>query len=144
LPEVSTVPELSTVGYTEVLIGLNITDDMGIVYLDGDCYELSMVISKAQAVSIEDGINRILRARPNTHDLMKDMLKNLDTNILMIKVVELKEGTYHARLVLRKDNLVLSLDSRPSDALAIAARTDYSIPVYVESSLLESFGKKIC
>lgn len=144
LPEVSTVPELSIVGYTEVVIGLNITDDRGIVYLDGDCYELSMVISKAQAVSIEDGINGIIRARPNTHDLMKDMLKNLDANILMIKVVELKNGTYHARFVLRKDNLVLSLDSRPSDALAIAARTDYTIPVYVESSLLESFGREIC
>ena len=143
-PVLVSIPGLSTLGYTEVAMGLNITDDMGIVYFDGDCYELSMVISKAQAVSIEDGINGIIRARPNTHDLMKDMLKNLDAEVLMIKVIELKDGTYYANLVLKRENLILSLDSRPSDALAIASRTEYTVPVYVKSSLLKSFGEKIC
>ena len=143
-PALVPIPELSTDGYTEVLTGLNTTDDRGFIYLEGDCYELSMVISKTQADSIEDGIMGIIRERPNTHDLVKDMLKNLDANILMIKIVELEDEAYHARLVLRKDNLVLSLDSRPSDALAIAARTEYMVPIYVNETLLKSYGSKVC
>ena len=143
-PDLVPIPELSTEGFTEVLIGLNTTDDMGYIYLEGGCYELSMIINKAQAESIEGGIMGIIQTRPNTHDLVKDMLKNLKANILMIKIVELKDDAYHARLILRKDNLILSLDSRPSDAIAIAARTEYTIPIYVNESLLKSYGSKIC
>jgi len=144
LPAVISIPQLSIQGYTEVVIGLNVTEDRGIVSLAGNCYELSMIISRYQAISLENGINRIIGQRPNTHDLIKDMLKNLDAKILMIKIEELKDGTYYARVLLRKDNLILSLDSRPSDALAIAARVEYSVPVYVKNDLLENFGEKIC
>jgi len=142
-PSIISVPELSTQGYTEVAIGINITDERGIVSLAGNCYELSMVVDRSQAISIESGINRIIGQRPNTHDLIKDMLKNLNANILMIKITEMKEGTYYSRIILRKGNLILSLDSRPSDALAIAARTEYEVPVYVKDTLLKT-GMKIC
>jgi bifunctional DNase/RNase len=144
LPAIVSIPQLSTEGYTEVMIGLNVTEDMGIVSLLGNCYELTMVISRDQAISLEDGINRIIGPRPSTHDLVKDMLKNLGARILMIKIVELRNGTYYARLLLRKDNLILSLDSRPSDALAIASRVEYGVSIYVEDSMLENFGERIC
>lgn len=143
-PRIISIPQLSIEGYTEVIIGLNVTENRGIVSLVGNCYELSMIISRDQAISLENGINRIIGQRPNTHDLIKDMLKNLDAKILMIKIIELKDNAYHARLLLRKDNLILSLDSRPSDALAIAARTEYNVPVYVKDDLLENFGRKFC
>ena len=143
LPNFISIPELSTQGYTEVAIGINITDDRGVIYLSGNCFELPVVIEKSQAVSIENGINGIIGQRPNTHDLVKDMLKGLDANIMMLKITEMKEGTYYSRIILRKGNLILGLDSRPSDALAIAARTEYEVPVYVKDELLKT-GTKIC
>lgn len=143
-PSITFIPELSTQGYTEVVIGINTTEDRGIVSLAGNCYELSVVIDRSQAVSIENGINGVIGQRPSTHDLIKDMLKSLDAKILMIKITEMKDGTYYSRIILRKGNLVLSLDSRPSDALAIAARTEYEVPVYVNDNLLRTVGTKIC
>jgi len=143
-PSILTIPELSTLGYTEVIVGINVTDEMGIVYLTGDCYEISMVIDRAQGISIENGINRIIGSRPNTHDLLKDLLKGLDVEVLMIKVTELKNNTFFARLILRKGNFILSLDSRPSDTLATAARTDYAVPIYVNETMLKSIGRKVC
>jgi len=143
-PPLLTIPELSTVGYTEVIVGINVTDEMGILYLTGDCYEITMIVDRSQGVSIENGINRIIGSRPNTHDLIKDLLKGLDTRVLMIKVTELKNNTFFARLILRKGNFILSLDSRPSDTLGIAARTDYSVPIYVNETMLKSIGRKVC
>ncbi|HDD71504.1 MAG TPA: bifunctional nuclease family protein, partial [Candidatus Aenigmarchaeota archaeon] len=76
-----------------------------------------MVVDKSQAISIARGQNNIRYFRPLTHDLADDILKNYGIKILMVKITELKNNTYFARLILRQGNKVLSLDSRPSDAL---------------------------
>jgi len=68
----------------------------------------------------------------------------LDAKVLMVKITELKDNTFFAKLFLVKGNLILSLDSRPSDAIAIAARADYKVPIYVNENLLENVGEKIC
>lgn len=143
-PNIFLLPELSTAGFTEVGVAVNITDDRGVVYLANQCYELSAVVERSQAVSISNGLNKIVGPRPNTHDLFNDMLKNLKIKVLMVKIVDLRESAYIGRLVLKQGNLILSLDSRPSDAIAVAARTDYMVPIYINETLLKAVGKKIC
>ncbi|HKZ45391.1 MAG TPA: bifunctional nuclease family protein [archaeon] len=143
LPKLASVPEMSTEGYTEVAIDINVTEDRGIVSLSGNCYEILATVDKAQAISIEKGIMGVIEQRPNTHDLIKDMLKSLDVKMLMMKINDLRNGTYFSKIILQKGNLILSLDSRPSDALAIAARTEYEVPIYIKNELLEA-GFKIC
>jgi len=137
-------PQVSTAGFKEVSIGLDIEEDRGIVKFYSDCYELRMVVDRSQAISIARGQNNLRYFRPLTHDLADDILKNYGIKILMVKITELKNNTYFARLILRQGNKVLSLDSRPSDALALAARTDYLVPVYVKEELFEKYGTKIC
>jgi bifunctional DNase/RNase len=60
----------------------------------------------------------------------------------MVKVTELKGNSFYSKLILRQGNTILSLDARPSDAIAIALRANSSI--YVNSTLLREVGKKVC
>jgi bifunctional DNase/RNase len=60
----------------------------------------------------------------------------------MVKITEVKNNTFFGKLILRQNGKILSLDSRPSDATAIAVRTNS--PIYVKTELLKEFGKKIC
>jgi len=131
-------------GFKRVFVDLELEEERGIVKLYSDCYELRMEISKEQAVSIINGENKIRYFRPLTHDLMSDIIEGYGIKVLMVKIVDIKNNTYFADLVLRYGNKILSLDSRPSDALAIAARTDYLVPVYVKEEILEKYGIKTC
>jgi bifunctional DNase/RNase len=138
------LPELSTAGFTEVKLSVQIKDDYGVVLLGNDCYVLSAEVEKSQAVSIQNGIDKRVGPRPNTHDLFNDLLKNFNIKVLMIKITKIEDNAYHSQFILRQGNTILNFDARPSDAIAIATRTDYLVPIYVNETLLKTVGKKIC
>src|SRR5438046_2656762 len=71
-----------------------------------------------------------------THDLIKNVLGGLDTRVHKIVVSELKEDTFYAVIWLERDGHIISIDSRPSDALAIALRLD--CPIFVDDEVLKS------
>jgi bifunctional DNase/RNase len=71
-----------------------------------------------------------------THDLIKTVLMGLNTGVKKIVVSELKDDTFYALIWLEKDGELISVDSRPSDALALALRLD--CPIYVEDSVLKN------
>jgi bifunctional DNase/RNase len=142
VPNLLFLPEISTYGFVRADLVLENRENDGIITLSNGCYQVEIIIDKTQATSIENGINNVINFRPGTHDLMKDMLNGLDIEVIMIKIIEMRNGTYYAKLILRKDNLILSLDSRPSDAIAIAVRT--VTPIYVSEDLLKTAGKKLC
>jgi bifunctional DNase/RNase len=72
--------------------------------------------------------------RPMTHDLLGDMLSELDVACSKVSVTELKENTFYASITLRMDGREIDIDSRPSDALAIAVRT--SAPIYAAEEVI--------
>ncbi len=91
-------------------------------------------VYEANAIALE--IEKVTTPRPMTHDLIRRLLNGLDTSVRKIVVNELKEDTFYARIWLEKDGHLISVDSRPSDALAVALRLD--CPIYVEESVLKS------
>jgi bifunctional DNase/RNase len=91
-------------------------------------------VYEANAIALE--IEKVITPRPMTHDLIKTLLLGLDTTVRKVVVSELKEDTFYAVIWLEKDGEVISVDSRPSDALALALRLD--CPIYVEDSVLKS------
>jgi len=91
-------------------------------------------IYEANAIALE--IEKVNTPRPMTHDLIKTMLLGLDAGVRKIVVNELKEDTFYAVIWLEKEGRLISIDSRPSDALAIALRLD--CPIYVEDAVLQS------
>ena len=73
--------------------------------------------------------------RPMTHDLMTSILDELHAEVLKVTVTELKENTFYALLTLKLDNGEVEVDSRPSDALALAVRTN--APIFAADQLIE-------
>ena len=91
-------------------------------------------IYEANAIALE--IEKISTPRPMTHDLIKILLLGLGTGIRKVVVSELRDDTFYAMIWLDKDGELISVDSRPSDALALALRLD--CPIYVDDSVLKT------
>ncbi len=91
-------------------------------------------VYEANAIALE--IEKVTTPRPMTHDLIRTLLHGLDTGVRKVVVSELKDDTFYARIWLERDGQLMSVDSRPSDALAVALRLD--CPIYVEDSVLQS------
>jgi bifunctional DNase/RNase len=91
-------------------------------------------IYEANAIALE--IEKVSTPRPMTHDLIKILLLGMNAGIRKVVVSELKDDTFYAVIWLEKDGEVISVDSRPSDALALALRLD--CPIYVDESVLKS------
>jgi uncharacterized protein len=91
-------------------------------------------IYEANAIALE--IEKVATPRPMTHDLIKSVLSGLNTGIRKVVVNELKEDTFYALIWLEREGELISVDSRPSDALALALRLD--CPIFVEDAVLKS------
>jgi bifunctional DNase/RNase len=94
-------------------------------------------VYEANAIALE--IEKVSTPRPMTHDLIKSLLLGLNTALRKVVVSELKDDTFYAVIWLDRDGETISVDSRPSDALALALRLD--CPIYVEETVLKSSGK---
>ncbi len=91
-------------------------------------------VYEANAIALE--IEKVATPRPMTHDLIKNLLLGLNTAVHKVVVNDLREDTFYALIWLEQDGQSISIDSRPSDALALALRLD--CPIYVEESVLKS------
>ncbi len=91
-------------------------------------------IYEANAIALE--IEKVTTPRPMTHDLIKNVLTGLETGVERVVVSELRDDTFYAVIWLRRDGEAISIDSRPSDALALALRLD--CPIYVDEQVLKN------
>ncbi len=99
---------------------------------------LPIFIGAPEATAIAFAIQGVEVPRPMTHDLMKDLLDALGANVERVVVSEVRDATYFAEIHLAVGGRALELSSRPSDAIALAARTHS--PLFVEDELMESAG----
>ena len=91
-------------------------------------------VYEANAIALE--IEKVQTPRPMTHDLLKNVLLGLEVRVQKVVVNELKDDTFYALIWLERGGELISVDSRPSDALALALRHD--CPIYVEERVLQS------
>jgi len=91
-------------------------------------------IYEANAIALE--IEKVTTPRPMTHDLIKVLLMGLEASIKKVVVSELKDETFYAMIWLEREGRLMSVDSRPSDALALALRHD--CPIFVDDKVLQS------
>ena len=99
---------------------------------------LPIVIGGFEAQAIAVAMERMAPSRPLTHDLMKNVLQIYDIELKEVIVSNLLDGIFHARLVCMKDGDTIEIDSRTSDALAMAVRFD--CPIYTYEFILEAAG----
>src|SRR3989344_464404 len=137
------IPDLSASGFARVdKITTGIVSDQASLSLRAGCYSLDAGVEPSQSISIQNGIDGVVGARPNAHDIAKDVFSALRIDLLMVKITERRESSYFAKMVLRQGNTILNFDARPSDAIAIAVRMNADI--YINETLLKSEGKNIC
>ncbi len=99
---------------------------------------LPIWIGPAEADSIAYELQKVSVARPLTHDLMKSIIGELGAQVTSIIINELANDTFYARIVMDAGGRYLEVDSRPSDAVALAVRVN--APIYAAETVLEKAG----
>lgn len=99
---------------------------------------LPIFVGTPEATAIAYALQGVVTPRPMTHDLMRDLLAASDVEVASITITELRGSTYYAEINLRRASESFAVSSRPSDAIALAARL--GTPIYADDDLVESEG----
>ena len=100
---------------------------------DGNKF-LPIWIGHPEAAAILMRLQSQAPPRPMTHDLLSDMLEQLEAQVVRITVTELRENTFYAQITVQQDGREIEIDSRPSDAIALAIRAD--APIFAADSVI--------
>ena len=95
-----------------------------------------ILIGIFEATSIDRRVQGSVPQRPLTHDLLKNVIEELGGEAQDVVVTNLVEHTYYAVIRIRKEGELIELDSRPSDAIALAVHYDPPLPIYVNEDVL--------
>ena len=99
---------------------------------------LPIFIGAPEATAIAFALEEVVTSRPMTHDLLQNVLDDLGVSLEKVTVTELRDGVFHAELELHGHDGVHTVSSRPSDAIALAART--GSPIYASEAVLDEAG----
>jgi bifunctional DNase/RNase len=124
---------------TRIIISDN--NDQQVIYLrevDGD-RTFPIMIGPFEATSIDRRVKGQATPRPLTHDLLANTIELLGGELQDIYISELREHTYYAKLRIKHEGEIVEVDSRPSDAIAVAVTVD--VPIYVSEDVLDEVGR---
>ena len=117
------------------------TAEQQIIYLkevDGE-RTFPIVIGIYEATSIDRRVKGMTAPRPLTHDLLASAIELLGGELQDIFISELRDHTYYAKLRIKHDGEIVEVDSRPSDAIAVAVTVD--VPIFVAEDVIEEAGQ---
>src|SRR3989442_1774849 len=129
-------------------VGFDLGGKQPIVLLkaaDGNKF-LPIWIGHPEAAAILMKLQGASTPRPMTHDLVTDMLEQLDAQVVRITVTELKESTFYASITVQQNGSEVDIDSRPSDAIALAVRAEapiFAADDVIEESAIEFEGEEV-
>src|SRR3954453_1304054 len=106
---------------------------------DGNKF-LPIWIGHSEAQAILAKLQNMTVQRPLTHDLLVNILGELDVDVVRVTVTELRENTFHASITVARDGTEIEIDSRSSDAIAVALRATPPAPIFVADSVIEESG----
>jgi bifunctional DNase/RNase len=121
-------------------VRVSLTNQQRIVVLRESNTEryLPIWIGPYEAESITIALQEVEVARPQTHDLLKNVLQAVNARLLRVEVISLRDDVFYGNLIIEVDGHVIEVDSRPSDALALAVRAH--VPIMVTRDVLDSAG----
>lgn len=117
------------------------TSDHQIIVLKekGGQRSFPIVIGLHEAWAIDRAVKEIPTPRPLTHDLLSSVIMQLSGGVERIEISDLKNNTFYAKIIIRQNGSALEIDSRPSDAIALAMQGN--TPIYVATKVLEEVCK---
>jgi len=98
-----------------------------------------IVIGLTEAYAIDRRVKNITTARPLTHELLANVIHDLEGELSKIVIHDLREHTFYAKLVIRQGGRLVEVDARPSDAIALGVAGD--TPIYVEEAVLQQVSE---
>jgi len=101
---------------------------------------LPIFIGPPEATAIVYALQGMETPRPMTHDLFKSVLDELGAALRQVLITELHDGTFYAEIEIQRDGTTQRIASRPSDALALAARYPETVPIYADEAVLDEAG----
>lgn len=101
----------------------------------GGTRSFPIVIGFYEAAAIDRKVKNIKHPRPLTHDLIENVIRGINASLSRIIVHQLKNNTFYAKLILQSNGKKIEIDSRPSDAIALAVQMNS--PIYVEEKVLD-------
>ena len=104
----------------------------------GSSVVVPIFIGQLEAQSILIGMGNVQMPRPNTHELMMNVLNHLDVTLEKVEIHDIQDGVFISTLYLNNLISLFTMDSRPSDALSLAVR--YNCPVYLSDSVIDEAG----
>ena len=102
---------------------------------------LPILVGGTEAASIQSSLSEKATERPLTHDLIGTVFEHFDARLQEVQIVEFREGTLYAQLVLESSEGWVHFDSRPSDAIALALK--YAVPIYLADEILSQAGHAV-
>ena len=114
-------------------------NEQQVIYLqevEGD-RQFPILIGIFEATSIDRRVKDYVSSRPLTHDLVVNIVEQLGAELDSVVITELREHTYFAKLRIKQDGELIEIDSRPSDAIAVAVTCNPPLPIYVDEEVLE-------
>ena len=114
-------------------------NDHQVIYLrevNGD-RQFPILIGVFEATSIDRRVKSFSAPRPLTHDLIVSMVEQLGGELDSVLITELKDHTYFSQIRIRQGGELIEIDSRPSDAIAIAVTCEPNLPIWVSEQVLE-------
>lgn len=106
--------------------------------LPGDGMVLPIWIGQLEATSILVAVEQAAVPRPLAHDLMRSMIETLGAELVRVEVTRIDDGTFYAEIILRAGERIVTVDARPSDAVALASRTGAGI--WVAEDVMDEAG----
>ncbi|NPV75619.1 MAG: bifunctional nuclease family protein [Anaerolineae bacterium] len=121
-------------------VRVSLTNQQRIVVLRENNAEryLPIWIGPYEAEAITIALQEVEVARPQTHDLLKNVLKSLNARLSRVEIISLREDVFYGNLVVETDGQIINIDSRPSDAIALAVR--WHVPILVAQEVLQIAG----
>jgi bifunctional DNase/RNase len=102
---------------------------------------LPIWIGPFEADAITIGLQKVQMTRPLTHDLLSTIIDQMDASVSHIQVNDLRNDTFYAQIVVQQNGRTVEIDSRPSDAIALAVRVQ--APIFAEEAVLDKAGVRL-
>ena len=106
--------------------------------LDGQHRGFPIVIGMGEILAIDRRLKGIAWPRPLTHDLLEQVIEQLDGNILKVVISDLRDHTFFATIHIQRDGEIIEVDSRPSDAIALSTGLD--VPLFVDDQVFNKLS----
>jgi bifunctional DNase/RNase len=142
LLSITSLAVINLIEISEYVVANILRVDGNIITIGYNCTAIVAETSSERAYSIGLGIRGVIDQRPNTHDIFAQTLKSFNITLEHVTLDNFKNGIYYANLHLTSGNKILKLDTKPSDAIALALRTNSTI--YINKTMLQEVGRNIC